>query len=54
MLCELPAEALRYGVFWVSRLSPQVYCETGSNSRRAFWVQQFDFDELMLQVRRCF
>lgn len=48
MLEELPAEALPFGVYWVSDREPQGIFRPWLEERGAIWVKHRDFDELML------
>ena len=54
MIEALPAEALPLGVFWASGQEPQGILRTWLEARDAIWVEQRDFDELMLLVRNVF
>jgi Tfp pilus assembly protein PilF len=53
-LDELPGDALPLGVWWVSRKGPTGKICTWLQSRRAFWVQAGNFDEMMLLLRDAF
>lgn len=48
MLEKLPAEALPFGVYWVSSREPQGIFRAWLEERGAIWVKHRDFDELML------
>jgi drug/metabolite transporter (DMT)-like permease/tetratricopeptide (TPR) repeat protein len=54
MLKALPPEALLWGVFWASDREPAGPMREWLASRKATWVCQGDFDELMLLIRDAF
>jgi tetratricopeptide (TPR) repeat protein len=54
MLSELPPEALPLGVYWVSGSEPAGAIRPWLDRRSAIWVQEPDFDSMMLLFRDAF
>ena len=54
MLKALPDEALHQGVYWVSSREPKGVLRPWLEESRSTWVENRDFDELMVLVRDTF
>jgi len=54
MLESMPEDALPYGVYWVNGEEPQEEIRTWLEKREAFWINNFDFDEFMLIIKKEF
>lgn len=54
MLKALPKESLPFGIYWVSGSEPQGILRPWLEERSAVWIQNSDFDEMMLLIRDAF
>lgn len=54
MLKALPKESLPFGIYWISGSEPQGILRTWLEERNAVWIQNADFDEMMLLIRDAF
>jgi Tfp pilus assembly protein PilF len=54
MLDTLSAQALPFGVYWVSRKEPRGAVRAWLDSRNAVWVEYADFDKFMVLFRSAF
>ena len=54
LLDSLPQIALPYGVYWINGEEPNSIIRPWLEERRAFWINQLDFDEFMLIVKHEF
>ncbi|MGC1377092.1 MAG: SIR2 family protein, partial [Anaerolineales bacterium] len=54
MLKALPRDALPLGIYWVSGIEPQGILRGWLEERKAIWVEQLDFDEMMLLIQAAF
>ena len=51
LMDQLPPEALRFGVYWISKREPRGAIRPWLESRSAIWVESQDFDRLMLLIK---
>jgi hypothetical protein len=54
LLDDMPNEALPLGVYWIGGTEPQGLIRSWLESRRAIWVEQGDFDQLMFLIKNEF
>lgn len=54
MFRALPKESLPFGIYWVSGSEPQGILRAWLEERSAVWIQNSDFDEMMLLLRDAF
>lgn len=54
MLDAIPTQAFPFGIFWVNENLPGNELKQWLEERKAIWVKNFNFDELMLLIRQEF